>query len=136
MTTVSDDRRDSRAEDPELITDPHERAEAEVRNGFRQYDAGVAYAQDAIERSGFKLRPSMILALHREALRGISSYAGNWRPGPVNINKSKHIPPDAHLVPALVEDMCEYVNSHWADSTAIYLSAYVMWRLNWISSVR
>ena len=112
MTTVSDDRRDSR---PKIQNSSpiRERAEAEVRNGFRQYDAGVAYAQDAIERTGFKLRPSMILALHREALRGISSYAGNWRPGPVNINKSKHIPPDAHLVPALVEDMCEYVNSHW-----------------------
>jgi Fic family protein len=27
--------------------------------------------------------------------------------------------------------MCAYVNSHWAKS-ALHLSAYVMWRLNWI----
>lgn len=132
MAAGSDERRDSRAHDPELITDPNERAEAEVRNGFRQYDAGVAMALEAIDRGGFKLRPSMILTLHREALRGISRYAGNWRPGPVEINKSKHEPPDVHLVPSLVEDLCDYVNDHWDSATAIHLAAYVMWRLNWI----
>ena len=132
MTAGSDERRDSRAHDPELIKDPTERAEAEVRNGFRQYDAGVAMAQEAIERGTFKLRPSMLLTLHREALRGISSYAGNFRPSVVNITKSKHRPPNAHLVPGLVEDLCDYVNEHWQDQTAIHLAAYVMWRLNWI----
>lgn len=132
VTAGSDERRDSRADDPELIKDPTERAEAEVRNGFRQYDVGYAMAQDAIERGSFKLRLSMLLTLHREALRGISSYAGNFRPGPVNITKSKHRPPEAHLVPELVENLCEYVNERWQDATAIHLAAYVMWRLNWI----
>ena len=28
--------------------------------------------------------------------------------------------------------MCDYVNSHGDDRTAIHLAAYVMWRLNWI----
>ncbi|BBU63447.1 hypothetical protein MSC49_33820 [Methylosinus sp. C49] len=132
MNAGNNDRRDSRADDPELIKDPMERAEAEVRNGFRQYDAGVAMALDAIERGSFKLRASMLLTLHREALRGISSYAGNFRPGPVNITKSNHKPPDAHLVPELVEELCDYVNEHWHAATAIHLAAYVMWRLNWI----
>jgi Fic family protein len=132
MTNGGENRRDSRAQDPELIKDPHERAEAEVRNGFRQYDAGVALAQEAIDRGAFKLRPSTILSLHREALRGISNYAGNWRPGPVEISKSKHVPPPAHLVPELVEEMCDYVNDSWETSSHIHLAAYVMWRLNWI----
>jgi hypothetical protein len=39
------ERRDSRALEPELITDPYAKAAAEARNGFRQYDAAVATIQ-------------------------------------------------------------------------------------------
>lgn len=28
--------------------------------------------------------------------------------------------------------MCDWVNSHWDERTALEISAYVMWRLNWI----
>ena len=38
----------------------------------------------------------------------------------------------AHLVAELVEHMCDYVNDHWTEKTALHLAAYVMWRLNWI----
>jgi Fic family protein len=62
----------------------------------------------------------------------LSSYAGIFRPGAVEIGKSKHEPPPAHLVPGLVEELCDYVNDHWEGSTALHLAAYVMWRLNWI----
>ncbi len=133
--TLENERRDSVPDEPEVVTDPIARAEAEAANGLRQFDCGKAAAHDALERiasgGGFRLRPSLILALHREALRGISSYAGNWRPGDVKIEKSIHQPPGAHLVPGLVEEMCDYVNDNW-DRTPIHLSAYVMWRLNWI----
>jgi Fic family protein len=132
MTSGAEERRDSRALEPDLITDPQQKAEAEARNGLRQYDAGIAIIQTALERPPFKLRPSMILTLHREALRGISSFAGNFRPGGVEIEKSKHSPPDAHLVPELVEDLCDYVNEKWNESSPLHLGAYCMWRLNWI----
>jgi len=124
--------RHSRALEPELIADPQAKAEAEARNGFRQYDAAIGAIQQAIDRRAFRLRPSLIQALHREALSGISSFAGNWRPAGVAIQGSKHIPVGAHLVAELVEDMCDYVNNAWRESTAIHLAAYVMWRLNWI----
>ena len=88
MTGGGRERRDSRALEPELITDPQEKAVAEARNGFRQYDAAVGAIQTALERGSFKLRPSLILALQREALAGISSYAGNYRPGGVAIEGS------------------------------------------------
>lgn len=132
MTGNERERRDSRALEPELITDPHAKAAAEARNGFRQYDAAVETIQAALERGSFKLRPSLILGLQREALAGISSYAGNYRPGGVAIEGSRHEPVGAHLVPELIEDMCEYVNDRWNDSTPIHLAAYLMWRLNWI----
>jgi Fic family protein len=112
-------------------------AEAEAANGLRQFDAGKNAAQAAIDRQTdggprFKLRPSLILGLHREALAGISTFAGLYRPAGVSIHKSKHVPPGAHRVPELVEDMCEYVNDQWSFKTALHLAAYVMWRLNWI----
>lgn len=130
--SLQNDKRDSRALEPELISDPIKKAEAEARNGLRQYDAGIKTIQTALDTGEFKLRPSLILALHREALSGISSYAGNYRPAGVEIGGSKHTPPGAHIVPELVEELCDYVNDHWADATAIHLASYVMWRLNWI----
>lgn len=132
MTGDERDRRDSRALEPELLSDPQAKAAAETRNGLRQYDAAVATIQTALDRGTFKLRPSLILSLHREALAGISAYAGNYRPGGVAIEGSKHEPVAAHLVPEMVEDMCDYVNDHWDESTPIHLAAYLMWRLNWI----
>jgi Fic family protein len=132
MTSHERDRRDSRALEPELISDPQAKAAAEVRNGLRQYDAAIAAIQTALDRGSFKLRPSLILTLQREALAGISSYAGNYRPGGVAIEGSQHEPVGAHLVPELIEEMCDYVNEHWDDSTPIHLAAYLMWRLNWI----
>jgi Fic family protein len=132
MSNGNGERRDSRALEPELIKEPLKRAEAEAANGLRQFDAGKAAAQEAIDRGAFKLRASLILALHREALRDISLFAGNYRPSKVEISKSKHEPPPAHLVPELIEDMCDYVNENWSTATALHLAAYVMWRLNWI----
>src|SRR3984893_12130419 len=132
MTGEERDRRGSRALEPELITAPQAKAVAEARCRVTAYDAALRAIQTALERGSFKLRPSLILGLQREALTGISSYAGNYRPGGVAIEGSKHEPVGAHLVPELVEDMCDYVNEHWNESTPIHLAAYVMWRLNWI----
>ncbi len=133
MTDEDGSRRNSHALEPTLITDPIEKAVAEARNGLRQYDAAIGAIQEALERKeGFKLRPSLILSLQRIALDGISSYAGNYRPGNVAIEGSQHDPVGAHLVPSLIEDMCDYVNENWTKSTPIHLAAYLMWRLNWI----
>jgi Fic family protein len=130
------ERRHSVPEEPELVQDKHERTEREVANGLRQFDAGKDAAQQAIERQAeggkFGLRVSLILSLHREALAGISRFAGTFRTGGVGIEKSKHQPPAPHLVAGLVEEMCDYVNGSWDTKPAIHLAAYVMWRLNWI----
>jgi Fic family protein len=132
MTAQEGQKRDSRAFEPTLITDPQARAEAEARNGLRQYDLGLKFIQEALDRGAFKLRPSIILSLHREALNGISLFAGNFRPAGVEIQGSRHEPPGAHLVPGLVEEMCDYVNENWEKSSPIHLGSYIMWRLNWI----
>lgn len=125
-------QRHSKALEAELLSDPQAKAEAEARNGLRQFDYGIQTIHQALERGSFKLRPSLILALQREALAGISAYAGNFRPAGVDIVGSKHKPADAHLVPELVEELCDYINDSWEEKTAIHLASYVMWRLNWV----
>ena len=128
------EQRHSRALEPDLIHDPQLKAEAEAKNGLRQYDLGIRIIETAIERGtgDFKLRPSTILGLHREALMGISAYAGLWRPAGVEIQGRSHVPVGAHQLPELIESSCDYVNDNWRVATAIHLAAYLMWRLNWI----
>jgi fido (protein-threonine AMPylation protein) len=128
-----ENRRHSKALEADLIPDLDERARAEARNGLRQFDLGMEIVADALEKgANFRLRPSALLALHRTALEGISAYAGNFRPAGIEIEGSKHTPPGAHLVPELVEDMCDYVNDSWQSASPVHLAAYLMWRLNWI----
>lgn len=125
-------RRETKALEPGLITDPNEIARTEARNGLLQAYEGEQLALNAIERGSFKLRLSHILSLHKKALDGLSAYAGVFRPGRVEIGQSGHIPPDAYLVPTLVEDLCDFINEGWDRHTPLYLAAYAMWRLNWI----
>jgi Fic family protein len=121
------------SEEPLLILDPEERAAAEAENALLQFDRVLDLVDMAI-RDGqpFKLRPSTILALHAEAMKGIHRQAGTWRNTPVEIHGSEHQPPAEHLVVVNVEDMCEWINASWDKRTAIELCAYIMWRLNWI----
>lgn len=130
---MSDGQRHSEAEYPSLISDPIEEARRESENAIAQFDR-VLDLIDEVARDArpFRLRTSILLDLHRLALDGLSSYAGNFRPGDVTIGQSKHQPPAAHLVPGLVEEMCDYVMDGFESAKALHLCAYVMWRLNWI----
>jgi Fic family protein len=124
--------RHSEALEAELIVDPDQRARQEAKNGLRQFDLAIEQIEYWLQpERPFKLRPSAILGLNRVALEGVNRYPGVYRPGSIQIQGSKHTPPSPHLVPELVEDLCEYVNANWA-RTPIHLASYVMWRLNWI----
>ena len=116
-----------------MVADPEAVARREAANGLRQVDAVNEMVEYWLQpQYPFKLRSSHLLKLNRIALEGLSAYAGNFRPGPIKIGLSKHKPPDAHLVPELVEEMCDYVNEHFKDKSPVHLAAYLLWRLNWI----
>jgi Fic family protein len=132
MVDEQEDRH-SRALDAELITDPEEKARVEARNGLRQFDAVIEMVEHFSHPDRkFRLRPSHLLQLHRIALDGLSSYAGNWRPAGIRIGGSQHQPIGAHMVPGVIEEMCDYVNDNWEKNSPIHLAAYALWRLNWI----
>lgn len=130
---MSDGERHSEAASPSLITDPIAEARRESENALAQFDR-VLDLIDQVARDSrpFRLRASLVLDLHRLALDGLSNYAGNYRPADVAIGQSKHIPPGAHLVPGLIEEMCDYVMDNFETAKALHLCAYVMWRLNWV----
>lgn len=131
---MDDTRRHSRAYDAEIVTDPDELARREALNGLRQFDTVIRMVEGFLdpERQPFKFRPSHLLGLHREALAGISSYAGNWRPSEIEISGSKHKPPPAFEVPRHIEELCDYINEKWMEKSPFHLASYVMWKLNWI----
>jgi hypothetical protein len=99
-----DEERHSKALEIELISDPDQKARQEAKNGLRQFDEVLELINYWLQPDRpFKLRISAILSLHRRALEGISSFAGVFRPGGIEIKGSKHTPPGAHLVP---ENIC------------------------------
>jgi len=125
--------RQSKADEPQIVVDPVERAKLEARNALEQFDAAINLVEQftAADHPPFRLRSSTILHLHRIALKGLSAYAGVFRPAGVDIGGSAHKPVDAYLVPMRIEEMCEYVTDNWS-KPAIHLTAYALWRLNWI----
>jgi Fic family protein len=126
------EERHSEALEVELIADPDEKARQEAKNGLRQFDSAIEQIEYWLHpERPFKLRPSAIMTLNRMALEGLSSFAGIYRPAGIEIKGSGHIPPAAHLVAELLEEMCDYVNTNW-ERSPIHLASYVMWRLNWI----
>lgn len=125
--------RHSKAYDAQIITDPDALARKESFNTLAQYRAVEQMVESYLDpERPFKMRPSQLLYLHRVALEGITGYAGNWRPAGIEIGDSKHKPPGAFEVPERIEEMCDYINEKWAVKSALHLSSYVMWRLNWI----
>lgn len=124
--------RKSEAETPVLVSDPIELAKREASNALDQFDWGMDEVDRWLSSGRPNLKVSMLLELHRRALDGIDQYAGNFRPAGVAIKGSKHAPVASNDVARYVEEMLDYLQDNWADKTGIHLSAYAMWRLNWI----
>jgi len=131
--TDDDQIRHSKALEAEIVSDPDQIARIEAHNGVLQFDA----VADMIETYSdserkFKLRPSHLFHLQRVALKGLSAYAGNFRPADIEIGGSRHKPPGAHVLPEEIEHMCDYINDNWEKSSPVHLAAYALWKLNWI----
>ena len=116
---------------PELTEE--EIAELESRNGAIQFNRMLELIRQAIEPSvTFRLRPSTISELNALAIDGLEAAPGAYRTDRVEIVGSSHRPPPWSEVAAHVDDMCDYVNINWDQLSALHLSAYCMWRINWI----
>lgn len=124
--------RHSEADEPQLISDPVEAAQVESENALKQFDEAMLELSAWLRSNETRLRLSLLLKLHRTLMQRLSEYAGVFRPESVKIKGSRHKPPPADQVPALVEDMCDYVNQNWKTKSAVHLAAYILWKINWI----
>ncbi|HEY2120469.1 MAG TPA: Fic family protein [Candidatus Acidoferrum sp.] len=114
------------------LTDP-ERARQEALNTFEQYDRMTELIDERLASSDrFRLRPNVIQELNRLSIYKLESDAGRWRDTEMEIEHSRHKPPPPLEVPRYIDEMCDYINDNWGAREAVHLSAYVMWRLNWI----
>ena len=126
--------RHTSTEQVDLITDPEEKARREAENGIRQTELALDIIKAFVKEKEqpFRLRQGILMQLHSVALDGIHMFAGTFRNGVATIHGSHHDPVPAFRVADEVADMCDYVNQHWSDKSAIHLAAYILWKLNWI----
>jgi hypothetical protein len=117
-----------------LYLNEAEKTSLETRNGVIQ--ARFVFYSITQWTEGDQIAPALLLEFQWLAVNQIYRCAGHFRDDRVTIMNSAgkvlYEPPDHTLVPALVQEMCDYVNQNWTSKTPIHLSAYAMWRLNWI----
>lgn len=106
----------------------------EARNALRQYDALKWMVGRAIARgpNAFRLCSGHLRFLNKLAVTDTVTIPGAFRRASIQIDGSKHQCPAHAECRARVNEMCDHVNARWQSASAMYLSAYVMWRLNWI----
>ena len=112
-----------------LYRDQSEKDALAARNGRLQYRRALQFIEQS--HGSLQLTPTIVKALHRSAIKGIYSCAGQYRTWSVKISGSSHKPPDSKNVPGLVEQMCETVNEA-TDWGPLKVAAYLLWRVNWI----
>ncbi|MDE2790861.1 MAG: Fic family protein [Paracoccaceae bacterium] len=99
-------------------------------NRERQYGFLKAAVEAALAVDRKLLSQTVIKALNHHAIACLHSGAGEYRPHQVTVGQ--HIPPKHYRVPDLMDDLVNTVNRAWGEIESIRLSAYVLWRLNWI----
>jgi len=112
-----------------VYIDEDDKLRLEVRNGIIQAEFVIYTAKEWDVNS--KLTPDIVRELQRLAVNQIYRCAGHFRDGGGTLNVD-HVPPDWKDVPGLVDEMCIFVQEKFAICTPIFLSSYLMWRMNWI----
>jgi Fic family protein len=126
--------RNTVAKQIELVTAPAEKARREAENKHKLAAVTVEIIRPLVQNKErpFRFRQGILMQLHASALQGIHLLSGTFRNCPANIHGSNHEPPPAFQVAEEVADLCAHVNTEWHRQSALYLSSYVMWRINWI----
>lgn len=110
--------------------------EQQASNLDREYQFVRSIVSTAIKCDRQFLSQAIIKAINFHAIACLHVNAGKYRPCEVNVRDSNgdvsYKPPKQYRVDALMDDFVNTVNRNWGVMDAIQLSAYVLWRLNWI----
>lgn len=102
----------------------------EISNGARQYDFLRSIVQAAIDVGRPFLSSQVVKSLNYHAIACLHTNAGEYRPCQVVVGD--HTPPAHFRVDALMDDFINQVNRNWESTDPVVLSAYVLWRMNYI----
>lgn len=103
--------------------------EKQSANLARLLDKLIAELTQSIEGNGRCYDTVLLCELHELAMRDVIDTAGKVRDREVEIRGSRHQPPNAADVAALLDQM--FVDLEGIAS-AVESAAFVMWRINWI----
>jgi Fic family protein len=99
-----------------------------ISNLYRQYGFLRSLVAASVALNRPMLSQEVIRALNYHAIACLHSSAGRWRPCPVTVGD--YIPPPFWEVPGRMEMFVDEVNRFWAESDAVFLAAFVLWKLN------
>ena len=102
----------------------------EVANGARHYDFLRSIVSVALAMKRAFLSTQVLQSLNYHAIACLHTNAGEFRPCDVEVGLYK--PPQPHKVRALTDDLVNDVNRSWETLNPVILSAFVLWRLNYI----
>ena len=100
------------------------------RNLVRQYDLLTNFIEIGIVRGPEAFDKYMLWSLNHAAVAGISQFGGRFREEPIYVGD--HIPPHFSDVPDLMDRFVSFIHENWDNMTPTQLSAYGLWRLNWV----
>ncbi len=101
-----------------------------IANGGRQFSFLQSLVDAAIASNQQYLSDTLLKALNFHAIACLHTSAGQYRPCRVTVGDYE--PPPEFMVPGLMENFINSVNRHWETSDPVYLSAFILWRLNHI----
>ena len=102
----------------------------EYFNSDRQLHFLESMVEAALETQRRFLSQTLIKALNFHAIACLHVNAGEYRPCPVEVDDFR--PPAHYRVGALMDDFVNDVNLHWNETDPFLLSAFVLWKLNYI----
>jgi hypothetical protein len=105
-----------------------------IANLDRQYSFLRSLVDASVKLRRPMLSHEIIKALNYHAIACLHSSCGVWRPCEVTVGKDADMfqPPPSWAVPGLMNLFVDEVNRFWTETDAVYLAAYVLWRLNHI----
>ena len=102
----------------------------ESKNSLRQLNFLSSLVTTAVNLDRRFLSQTIIKALNYHAIACLHVNAGEYRPCPVIVGDFQ--PPEHYRVAALMDDFVNRVNMNWENIDMFVLSAYVLWKLNYI----
>jgi Fic family protein len=112
-------------DDPELF------ARIQERNLLRQYDLLTNCVEIGLKKGIESFDKYTLWALNYSAVSNIAQFGGRYREEPIYVGN--HRPPHFKEVPNLMDRFFSVIHENWGIiEHPTVLSAYALWRLNWI----